>query len=566
MSTEQVTNSAIDVSAATAADSMRGDKPADTRPFAITLDVGSSLANETGSWRTERPIYVDLLPPCNRACPAGENIQQWLYHAEEGDYEAAWREIMVNNPMPAVMGRVCYHPCQVACNRAELDEAVGINAVERFLGDKALEEGWTVERVNEDTGKRVLIVGAGPSGLSAAYHLRRLGHDVTIYEAGPMAGGMMRFGIPAYRLPRNILDGEVQRILDMGVKLELNKKVENVEDVQAEFDAVFLAVGAHIGKRAYIPAGESAKIMDAVSVLGGVEKGEKPLLGRRVVVYGGGNTAVDMARTARRLGAEEAVILYRRTRDQMPAHDSEVEEAEEEGIMMRWLSTVKHVDGESLTIEKMELDENGFPQPTGEFEELGADSLIMALGQEADLSLIENADGITIEDGVVEVNSQMMTGLEGVFAGGDMVPSERTVTVAIGHGKKAARYIDAYLRGGEYHPAPKHDEADFDRLTTWYYADAPRRMRQRLEGPRRASTFDEVVQGLDEDSALFEARRCMSCGNCFGCDNCFGVCPDNAITKIKPGEYEFKYDYCKGCGICAEECPCGAISMIPEEV
>lgn len=567
MSTEQVTDSAIDVSSATAADSMRGaDATADTRPFAITLDVGSSLANETGSWRTERPVYVDLLPPCNRACPAGENIQQWLYHAEEGDYEAAWREIMVNNPMPAVMGRVCYHPCQVACNRAELDEAVGINAVERFLGDKALEEGWTVERVNEDTGKRVLIVGAGPSGLSAAYHLRRLGHDVTIYEAGPMAGGMMRFGIPAYRLPRNILDGEVQRILDMGVKLELNKKVENVEEVQAEFDAVFLAVGAHIGKRAYIPAGESAKIMDAVSVLGGVEKGEKPLLGRRVVVYGGGNTAVDMARTARRLGAEEAVILYRRTRDQMPAHDSEVEEAEEEGIMMRWLSTVKHVDGESLTIEKMELDENGFPQPTGEFEELGADSLIMALGQEADLSLIEDAEGITIEDGVVEVNSQMMTGLEGVFAGGDMVPSERTVTVAIGHGKKAARYIDAYLRGGEYHPAPKHDEASFDRLTTWYYADAPRRMRQRLEGPRRASTFDEVVQGLDEDSALFEARRCMSCGNCFGCDNCFGVCPDNAITKIKPGEYEFKYDYCKGCGVCAEECPCGSISMVPEEV
>ncbi|MDO5720759.1 MAG: NAD(P)-binding protein [Actinomycetaceae bacterium] len=566
MSKEHVTDSAIDVSAATAADSTRGVDPADTRPFAITLDVGSSLANETGSWRTERPIYVDLLPPCNRACPAGENIQQWLYHAEEGDYEAAWREIMVNNPMPAVMGRVCYHPCQVACNRAQLDEAVGINAVERFLGDKALEEGWTVERVNEDTGKRVLIVGAGPSGLSAAYHLRRLGHDVTIYEAGPMAGGMMRFGIPAYRLPRNILDGEVQRILDMGVKLELNKKVENVEEVQAEFDAVFLAVGAHIGKRAYIPAGESAKIMDAVSVLGGVEKGEKPLLGRRVVVYGGGNTAVDMARTARRLGAEEAVILYRRTRDQMPAHDSEVEEAEEEGIMMRWLSTVKHVDGESLTIEKMELDENGFPQPTGEFEELGADSLIMALGQEADLSLIEDAEGITIEDGVVEVNSQMMTGLEGVFAGGDMVPSERTVTVAIGHGKKAARYIDAYLRGGEYHPAPKHDEATFDRLTTWYYADAPRRMRQRLEGPRRASTFDEVVQGLDEDSALFEARRCMSCGNCFGCDNCFGVCPDNAITKIKPGEYEFKYDYCKGCGVCAEECPCGSISMVPEEV
>ena len=538
----------------------------ETQPFAITLNVGSSLKNETGSWRTERPIYVDLLPPCNKACPAGENIQQWLYLAEDGNYEAAWRQIMVDNPMPATMGRVCYHPCQVACNRGQVDEAVGINAIERFLGDKAIEEGWKVQVTAPPTGKRVLVVGAGPSGLSAAYHLRLAGHEVHVRDAGPMAGGMMRFGIPAYRLPRGILDAEIRRIEEMGVTFEFNAKVDNVEDVVGQWDAVFLAVGAHIGRRAYIPAGESAKIMDAVSVLQDVETGGKPLLGRRVVVYGGGNTAVDMARTAKRLGADEAVIVYRRTRDRMPAHDSEVREAEEEGIMMRWLSTVKHADGGTLTIEKMELDDQGFPQPTGEYEELGADSLIMALGQEADLGLIEKARDIHIEDGVVQVNSQMMTGIAGVFAGGDMVPSERTVTVAIGHGKKASRYIDAYLRGTTYDPAPKHADAAFSRMTTWYYADAPHKVREKIEGPRRASTFDEVVQGLDEESALFEARRCMSCGNCFGCDNCFGVCPDNAITKIKPGEYLFKYDYCKGCGVCAEECPCGAISMVPEEV
>lgn len=538
----------------------------ETQPFAITLNVGSSLKNETGSWRTERPIYVDLLPPCNKACPAGENIQQWLYLAEDGNYEAAWRQIMVDNPMPATMGRVCYHPCQVACNRGQVDEAVGINAIERFLGDKAIEEGWKVEVSAPPSGKRVLVVGAGPSGLSAAYHLRMAGHEVHVRDAGPMAGGMMRFGIPAYRLPRGILDAEIRRIEEMGVTFEFDAKVDNVEDVVGDWDAVFLAVGAHIGRRAYIPAGESAKIMDAVSVLQDVETGGKPLLGRRVVVYGGGNTAIDMARTAKRLGAEEAVIVYRRTRDRMPAHDSEVREAEEEGIMMRWLSTVKHADGGKLTIEKMELDDNGFPQPTGEYEELGADSLIMALGQEADLGLIERAKDIEIEDGVVQVNNQMMTGLEGVFAGGDMVPSERTVTVAIGHGKKASRYIDAYLRGTTYDPAAKHGDAAFSRMTTWYYADAPHRVREKLEGPRRASTFDEVVQGLDEESALFEARRCMSCGNCFGCDNCFGVCPDNAITKITEGEYVFKYDYCKGCGVCAEECPCGAISMVPEEV
>ncbi|MDO4613703.1 MAG: NAD(P)-binding protein [Actinomycetaceae bacterium] len=535
-------------------------------PWAISLEVGSSLANETGSWRTERPVYVDLLPPCNKACPAGENVQQWLFHAEEGDYEAAWREIMVNNPLPATMGRVCYHPCQTACNRGDVDEAVGINAIERFLGDKALEEGWTPPACAPDSGKRVLVVGAGPSGLSAAYHLRRLGHDVEVREAGPMAGGMMRFGIPSYRLPRDILDGEIARIEGMGVRFVFNAKVDNVEDVVGDYDAVFLAVGAHIGRHANIPAGGSAKVMDAVEMLAEMEGDDKPMLGRRVVVYGGGNTAIDAARTAKRLGAEEAVIVYRRTRDRMPAHDSEVLEAEEEGIMMRWLSTIKHIDGGTLTVEKMELDENGFPQPTGEFEELGADSVVMALGQESDLGLVERAKDIEINDGVVSVNSQMMTGLEGVFAGGDMVPSERTVTVAIGHGKKAARYIDAYLRGDTYVPAPKHADASFDRLTTWYYADAPRQVRARLEGPRRASTFDEVVQGLDETSAVFEARRCMSCGNCFGCDNCFGVCPDNAITKIRPTEYEFKYDYCKGCGICAEECPCGAIEMIPEEV
>lgn len=537
----------------------------ESAPWAVTLNVGSSLANETGSWRTERPVYVHMLPPCNKACPAGENVQAWLYHAEEGDYEAAWREIMVNNPLPATMGRVCYHPCQTACNRGQVDEAVGINAIERFLGDKAIEQGWNVSVDAAPSGKHVLVVGAGPSGLSAAYHLRRLGHEVTVKDAGPMAGGMMRFGIPKYRLPREVLDAEIKRIEDLGVRFEFNSKVENVDDVADDFDAVFLAVGAHIGRHADIPAGGSAKVMDAVQLLADMEGEDKPMLGRRVVIYGGGNTAIDAARTAKRLGAEEAVIVYRRNRDRMPAHDSEVTEAEEEGIMMRWLSTIKHIDGGKLTVEKMELDENGFPQPTGEFEELGADSVVMALGQESDLGLVERARDIEIEKGVVQVDGQMMTGRRGVFAGGDMVPSERTVTVAIGHGKKAARYIDAFLHGTEYHKPPITGDATYDRLTNWYYADAPHRVRAKIESARRSSTFDEVVQGLDQDSALFEARRCMSCGNCFGCDNCFGVCPDNAIKKIKPGEYEFKYDYCKGCGICVEECPCGSIMMVPEE-
>ncbi len=281
------------------------------KPFAITLDVGSSLANRTGSWRTARPVYLDRLPPCNNACPAGENIQGWLFHAESGAYEQAWRSLALDNPLPAVMGRVCYHPCEGACNRGQIDAAVGINSVERFLGDEAIKRGWTFDPPAQETGKRVLIVGAGPSGLSAAYHLRRMGHSVSIYEAGPSAGGMMRFGIPKYRLPRDVLDAEIQRIVDLGVEIRLDTKVSDLLYTMSEgrFDAAFLAVGAHIGKRTFIPAGSASKILDAVSVLREMEGADKPMLGRRVVVYGGGNTAMDVARTAKRLGAEEAIVV-----------------------------------------------------------------------------------------------------------------------------------------------------------------------------------------------------------------------------------------------------------------
>jgi len=558
------------------------------KPFAITLTPGSSRANHTGAWRTERPVYTRNLPPCNDACPAGENVQQWLYHAEEGDqdaYESAWRQIMADNPFPAIMGRVCYRPCETACNRAQLDEAVGINSVERFLGDEAINRGWRLPVAAAPTreggrggGRGVLVVGAGPSGLSAAYHLTRLGHSVTVKDAGAEPGGMMRYGIPKYRLPRDILDAEITRVLDVGVTLELNA---TVTDLMAEltegggtFDAAFVAVGAHIGKRAYIPAGDSARIMDAVSLLHsvsemqGVEDGSAPMLGRRVAVYGGGNTAMDAARTARRLGASEAVVVYRRTRDRMPAHDIEVREALEEGVTMRWLSTVAHADDGKLVIEKMRLDDTGFPQPTGEFEELTADCLVLALGQDADLAVLDGVPGVTFSGGTVDVGADLMTGHQGIFAGGDIVPAERTVTVAIGHGKKAARNIDAWLRGASREQAPRPGLAGYDGLNTWYYADAPGTVRPKLAAARRTGTFEEVTGGLDESTALFEARRCMSCGNCFGCDNCYGACPDNAVIKTGPGgpgDYEIDYDYCKGCGICAAECPCGAIAMVPEE-
>lgn len=544
------------------------------KPFAITLDPGSSLANKTGSWRTERPVYVDRLPPCNAQCPAGEDIQGWLFHAESGHYEAAWRHLTRDNPFPAIMGRVCYHSCEGACNRGKLDTAVGINSVERFLGDEALRRGWKFDAPAQETGKRVLVVGAGPSGMSAAYHLRRLGHHVTVLEAGPLMGGMMRFGIPKYRLPRDVLDAEMARIQAMGVTVQLNTKVRDVASTMHEgsFDAAFLAVGAHLAKRAFIPAKDSSRILDAVAVLRSMEGEEPPLLGRRVVVYGGGNTAIDVARTAKRLGATEAVIVYRRTREKMPAHDFELEEALQEGVMVKWLSTIKQAgsDGQpgELTIEKMSLDEKGQPVPTGEFETLQADSLVLALGQDVDLSLLDGVPGLQLKDGVVQVDPQtMMTGYPGLFAGGDMVPAERNVTVAVGHGKKAARQIDAWLLGTTLPATPKHARAGFERLNTWYYSDAPQQLRPQLDLARRTSSFDEVQGGLTEDNALFEARRCLSCGNCFECDNCYGVCPDNAVIKLGPGQrFAINYDYCKGCGVCVAECPCGAIDMVPEQV
>jgi len=539
------------------------------RPFAITLDVGSSHANRTGSWRVERPIYVDRLPPCNDACPAGEDIQRWLYQAEPGDYEKAWRQLVEDNPFPAVMGRICYHPCETSCNRAQLDEAVGINAVERFLGDHAIERGWALPAAGPDSGKRVLVVGAGPAGLSATYHLKRLGHSVSLVDSAPKLGGMMRYGIPAYRLPRAVLDAEIARIVALGVDVVLDRTVEDIRRERDEggFDAVFLAVGAQLGRRVDIPAGDSSRILDAVSLLHRVADDDPPMLGRRVVVYGGGDTALDAARTARRLGATDAVIVYRRNRERMPAHGDELEEALDEGITVRWLSTVNRFEHDRLVLEKMRLDDEGFPQPTGEFEELGADSLVLALGQDTDLSLIDEAPNVAVDDGVVEVLPTMMTGESGVFAGGDAVPSPRTATVAIGHGKRAARGISAFLSGEELVVPVRHELASFDRINTWYYSDAPRTERPELERVRRQSTFDEVVEGLTEENALFEARRCLSCGNCFECDNCFGVCPDNAVIKLGPSQrYEFDYDFCKGCGICVTECPCGAIDMIPEQI
>ena len=537
-------------------------------PFDMTRPPDLTHEKRTGPLRIQRPKYVNQLPPCNHACPAGENIQAWLAYAQEGNFKRAWQTLIENNPMPAVHGRVCYHPCESECNRARLDNPVSIHAVERFLGDRAIKKGWPVEYKAKPTGKRVLIVGAGPSGLSAAYHLKRLGHSVEIREAGPKAGGMMHFGIPAYRLPRDILDAEVQRIVDMGVRLVLDHKVEDLlaEKAQGEFDAVFVAIGAHISKHVDIPARDAGKMLDAVSYLKSVDQGEAPKLGRRVAIYGGGNTAMDAARVAKRLGADEALIIYRRDRAHMPAHDFEADEAMEEGVKINWLRTIREIDETTFRVEIMEVDENGRPQPTGHFETLEADSLILALGQSTDTSLMAAIPGVEFKpDGTVIVGENMMTGHEGLFAGGDMVPSERTVTVAVGHGKKAARHIDAWLRGDRYVKPANHGLATFEKLHLWYFTDAGQRPQGHLDPRSRATGFEEVVVGLKKKDALFEARRCLSCGNCFECNGCYGACPERAISKLGRGKgYKVDLDKCTGCGACFEQCPSHAIEMFPE--
>jgi len=522
----------------------------------------------TGATRVQRPEYVDLRPPCNTACPAGENIQAWLALAQAGRHREAWLKILDDNPLPAVHGRVCYHPCESSCNRTQLDAAVSIHAVERFLGDRALAAGWTPEP-GAPTGKRVLIVGAGPSGLAAAYHLRRLGHRVEIRDAGPVAGGMMHRGIPAYRLPRDVLAAEVARIERMGVTITLNHRVEDLEREWSAggFDAVFVAIGAHLSKRVDIPATDAVRMLDALTYLREVDRGAPPKLGRRVAIYGGGNTAMDAARTALRLG-HEPLIVYRRDYEHMPAHAFEADEAIEEGVKIHWLRSITSMDAGALRVEVMEIGADGKARGTGKYETLEADAVVLAVGQEVDTRFLAGVRGLRMQsDGTVDVDERMMTTRPGLFAGGDVVPppAERTVTVAVGHGKKAAHHIDAWLSGVTYRKPPIRGEATFDALNLWFARTVAAQAQARAPRAIRRSGFGEVVQGLSEGDAVFEAKRCLSCGNCFECDACLGACPERAITKLGPGlRYAFDYDRCTGCAVCFEQCPSHAIEMHPE--
>ena len=528
----------------------------------------SQEVGRAGPVRSRMPVYVDLLPPCNERCPAGENIQEWLRLVKANEDESAWRELVRNNPFPAIHGRVCYHPCETACNRKELDGAVSIHAVERYLGDLAISKGWQFTKPRHTSGRRVLVVGAGPSGLSAAYQLAQLGHEVEIRDGAPLPGGMMRYGIPEYRLPRDVLDAEIARVTGLGVTITSDHMISDLLEEQAEgrFDAVFVAIGAHLSRRVDIPNRDASRILDAVTFLRDVASGERPELGARVAVYGGGNTAMDAARVARRLGAEESIIVYRRTLEQMPAHAEEREEAVAEGVTMNWLRTISSVDESDLTVEVMELDENGVPRGTGTFEHLEADTVILALGQESDSGFLRKIPGMRFDHDVVKVDPRtLMTEVPGIFAGGDAVPSERTVTVGVGHGKRAARQIDAWLASRPAAEGVKHPVATFDTLNVWYFGDSMLTTQPELEPAARLTDFDEIVGGLDATQAHVEAGRCLSCGNCIECDGCLGACPEDAVIKLGKGRrYRFDYEKCTGCATCFEQCPVHAIEMIAE--
>lgn len=535
-----------------------------TKPADLTAH-----ADGTGPLRKQRPLYVDFMPPCNSACPAGENIQAWMAFAQAGNYFEAFQTLVEDNPFPAIMGRVCVKPCETGCNRTHIDTTVNIHAVERYIGDEAIRQKWPVQFRAFSTGKKVLVIGAGPSGLSAAYHLNRMGHEVVVYEAGEHAGGLMWGGIPDYRLPKEILDFEIDRIVRSGVKIQLNHKVEDVlqEKEAGGFDAVYLGIGANLIHQEDLEKDDSVYITDAFGFFNEAKSNPSPFVKKKVVIYGGGKLAMYLARMVKRFGSE-ATVYFAGDKKLMPAYDYETEDALAEGVDVQLLKSIKSISKNKIMLEQMKV-EKGKAIGCNEFETIDADVLIIANKQETDSGFLRSVTGMVInEDGTIKIDTQRMTGYQGIFAGGDMLPGEnRSATIAIGQGKKAAKYIDAFLKGNAFQKPEKHLTASYKKLHMWYKTEAPQKEQDKLAPEVAIQNFDEVNAGLAEKETRYEAQRCLSCGNCFECDGCFGACPEDAIIKLGAGNrYKFNYDACTGCAVCYEQCPCHAIEMIPEPV
>jgi len=540
-------------------------------PMAVSL--ADTRINKTGGWRYLKPVYEEKLAPCRVACPAGTDWPRVLTLLAEQRTAEAWQRIKAENPLPGVCGRVCFHPCETACNRKHLDEAVSIQALERFIADAFLDLRPDAARV-ACRGQRVAIVGSGPAGLSCAYFLAQDGYSVTIYEAESKPGGMLRVGIPPYRLPREVLEKEIQDITALGVQFQLKTRIGfdvDLEKLWQSHDALFIATGAHRSRPLHIRGEEQAGVITGLDFLKAVNAGRRIHLGQRVFVIGGGNTAMDAARTALRLGATPTVV-YRRTRAEMPAISEEIEQAEHEGIEFVFLAAPQAIrrsnGGLQVTFSKMELgkpDESGRRQPRvipgSEFVR-EADSLITAVGEEPELSFL--TESVETSAGIVMSHPKNVLEREGIFLGGDAQRGPSTVIEAIASGKEAARAIRRYLRKERVKREHKAEEAVFERLHVEHFPSQGRAPAPYLPIAQRIRDFSEVKGSLSQEDAVTEAKRCFSCGVCNFCDNCRVFCPDVAISR-RNGGYEVNLEYCKGCGICAQECPRGVISLAEED-
>jgi 2-oxoacid:acceptor oxidoreductase delta subunit (pyruvate/2-ketoisovalerate family) len=529
-------------------------------PSLIPISRAGVLDNLTGSWRYLRPRYEEKLAPCIAACPAGERIEAWIGLLSEKKYAEALQLIKTVNPFPRVCGRVCFHPCESECNRGAFDRDIAIHALERFVSDNAGPIDKSLRQETKPTGRSVGIIGSGPAGLTCAYHLALRGHSATVYEAETELGGLLRYGIPAYRLPRDVLDAEVNDILELGVDVRAGTRIDDLEKVRANHDSLFVATGFGLSRKLGISGEEGDGVIAAVEFLKLANGGAVPSVGGKVLVVGGGNAAIDAARVALRLGAA-STVMYRRSRTEMPAWAPEVEEAEREGVTIQFLAQPVEIireNGRMIMIECVrnrlgEPDESGRREPLpieGSNFPVEADTIIVAVGERPD-----------------DVLGDPGSSPEGVFAGGDLTSPQRTVAHAIGSGRRAAISIDKSLGGEGKDPADYlgREVVTYEGLNPEYFVPKTRMRIPKLPLHERMRNFEEVFRDIGADAAIEEADRCFHCGACVACDNCFIFCPDIAVKKDKGGIYSIDYDYCKGCGICVHECPHDAMS-IDEEV
>lgn len=536
------------------------------------------------SWKC--PVYVQRTPPCTNGCPAGEDIRGYNnilrgLRKYEDPLAEAWRLITEVNPFPAIMGRACPAPCQDSCYRNNVDDTVGINAIERVIGDYAIEKGLAFEKPEKPTGKKIAVVGSGVAGLSCAYQLARRGHRVVVFEGHEELGGMMRYGLPSYRLSREVIDAEIRRILDLGVEVKTRTRVGtdvSFESLRKEYDAVFLGLGAHSGSKLDIQGKDAKGVQDGVDYLTRINQGEagedaiRPGEKVLVLVIGGGNTAIDVARVSLRQGAEVTVV-YRRTQKEMPAIAHEVEAAKAEGVKFEFLAAPKeivHKDGKVIALRcyRMELgqpDKSGrrqpVPVPNSDYD-IPAQRVIYAIGQNPDL---RGLDAVNTGKPWLEVDPHFQVkGMEGVFTGGDTL-GLGLLTTAIGHGRKAAEAIHTYVLGLPLPKPARSEIVDYKRQFSVHFLPKPRNKPPEARVENIIGNYDEIVPAITREQSKKEAERCMSCGLCFECDNCMIYCPQEAITKDKKkpiGQVMFTiYEKCVGCHICAEVCPCGYIDM-----